>query len=113
MLLASLLVLDQAGAVDLLTFRDASGRIITFAVYNLGPVPATVDQTAATQVAINWAQRFYHVDDLDIVAVEFETRPTRFWKVTFAVSEHGRLVHLYAVVLPDGRPVEPTAREET
>ena len=71
-----------------------------------------VDQTAATQAAIDRARRFYHSNDLDMVAVEFETRPTRFWKITFSVSKHGQTVHLYAVVLPDGRPVEPTGQEE-
>jgi hypothetical protein len=99
-------------ALDLFAFRDGFGRVLAFAVPAAEPIPATVDQAGATQAAVDWARRFYHLDDLAVVAVEFETRPTRFWRVTFLVSEHGRTVHLYAV-LPDGRPVEPTARDET
>jgi hypothetical protein len=77
------------------------------------PVPATVDQAAATQAAVDWARRFYRLEDLDILAVEFQTQPTRFWRVTFLASNRGRTVHLYAVVLPNGRPVEPTVRDES
>ena len=77
------------------------------------PIPATVDQAGATQAAIDWARRFYHLDDLNVVAVEFEVRPTRFWRVTFSALENGQTVHLYAVVLPNGRPIEPTVRDET
>ena len=80
---------------------------------NAEPIPATVDQAGATQAAIDWARRFYHLDDLDVLAVEFKTHPVRFWQVTFLASEKGQTVHLYAVVLPDGRPVEPTVRDET
>ena len=70
-------------------------------------------QVGATQAAPDWARRFYHLNDLGILAVEFEAQPTRFWRVTFLASEKGQTVHLYAVVLPDGRVVEPTLREET
>jgi hypothetical protein len=45
--------------------------------------------------------------------VEFETRPTRFWRITFLASENGQTVHRNAVVLPDGRVVVPTIRDET
>jgi hypothetical protein len=76
------------------------------------PIPATVDQAGATQVAVNWARRYYGLNDLDVLAVEFQVRPTRFWRVTFLARERGQTVHLYAVVLPNGRPVEPTVRDE-
>ena len=45
--------------------------------------------------------------------MEFEVQPTRLWRVTFSASENGQRVHVYAVVLPDGRAVEPTTREQT
>ena len=94
------------------SFRDASGRVLAFAVPDTEPIPATVDQAGATQAALDWARRFYRVDDLDILAVELKTRPVRFWRVTFSASDRGQTVHCYAVVLPDGRPVEPTVRDE-
>jgi hypothetical protein len=111
--LFALLIINPARAVDLFTFRDANGHLLAFTVSDARPVPATVDQAAATQAAVDWARRFYRLEDLDILAVEFQTQPTRFWRVTFLASNRGRTVHLYAVVLPNGRPVEPTVRDES
>jgi hypothetical protein len=111
--LLALLAIHPARAADLFAFRGPGGRILAFAVPKTEPVPATVGQTGVTQAAIGWARRFYRLDDLDVLAVELKARPTRFWRVTFLAMENGRAVHLYAVVLPDGRPVEPTIRDET
>ena len=108
----ALLAVNPACAVDLFAF-EASGRVLAFGVPDTEPIPATVDQAAATQVALDWARRFYRLEDLDILAVEFETKPTRYWRVAFSASERGQTVRLYAVVLPDGRPVEPRVRDET
>ena len=111
--LFALLSINPARAVDLFTFRDAGGHLLAFTVPDAKPVPATVDQAAATQAAVDWARRFYRLGDLDVLAVEFETRPTRFWRVTFLAAERGQTVHLYAVVLPDGRVVVPSIRDQT
>ena len=111
--LLALLSIHPARAVDLFAFRDRGGRVLAFAVPNTEPIPATVDQAGATQAAVDWARRFYGLDDLDVLAVEFERRPTRFWRVTFLARERGRTLRLYAAVLPDGRPVEPIVRDET
>jgi hypothetical protein len=110
--LFALLIITPVCAVDLFTCED-SGHILAFTVPDAKPVPATVDQAGATQAAVDWARRFYHRDDLDVLAVEFQTRPTRFWRVTFLASENGQTVHRYAVVLPDGRVVVPVIRDET
>ncbi|HEY0792107.1 MAG TPA: hypothetical protein VGD78_13670 [Chthoniobacterales bacterium] len=109
--LMAFLAVTPTRAVDLFAFRDAARHVLVFAVPGTEPVPATVDQITATQEALDWARRFYQIRDLDVVDVAFETTPTRFWRVTF--SERGRAVSLYAVVLPDGHPVEPTLRDET
>src|SRR4051812_6508998 len=95
LLLASLLIFlatEPAHAVDLFAFRDASGRVLAFAVPDTEPVPATVDQAAATQAALDWARRFYRIGDLDVLDVEFETRPTRYWRVTFLACARGQTV---------------------
>jgi len=116
LLLAGLLVLlalIPVDAVDLFVFHEASGRVLAFAVPNAEPIPATVGQAGATQAAVNWARRFYRLNDLDILAVEFQTRPVRYWRVTFLARERGQTARLYAAVLPDGRPVEPVVRDET
>ena len=112
--LFTLLIMSPArAAMDLFTCQDGGGRVLVFTVPDTEPIPATVDQAGATQAALDWARRFYHRDDLDILAVEFKTHPVRFWRVTFLASQNGQTVRLYAVVLPDGRVVEPTVREET
>jgi hypothetical protein len=112
--LLALLIISPARGVDLFAFHDeASGYVLAFAVPNTEPIPTTVDQAGATQVAVDWARRYYGLDDLDVLAVEFEARPTRFWRVTFLVRERGQTIRLYAAVLPNGRPVEPVVRDET
>jgi hypothetical protein len=116
LLLAGMLTLLAATpvcAVDFFSFHDAFGRVLIFTVTSTEPIPATVDQASATQAAIDWARRFYRVDDLGVLAVEFETQPTRFWRVTLSASARGQTIDLYAAVLPDGRVVEPTVRDET
>ena len=102
-----------AAALDLFTFRDAAGRVLAFTVPDAGPIPATVDQAGATQAALDWARHYYHRDDLDVLAVEFEVRPTRFWRVTFLARERGQTIRLYAAVLPDGTAVELIIRLKT
>ena len=104
-------VVTSAHATELFSFRVSSGHVLTFAAPGTEPVPATVDQAGATQAALDWARRFYQVADLTVVDVAFETTPTRFWRVTF--SEREETTRLYAVVLPDGRPVQPTVQDET
>jgi len=112
--LLALLVINPACAVDLFAFRDADGHALIFTMPDVEPIPATVDQAGVTQAAIDWARRFYHLGDLDVLAVEFKTYPVRFWRVSFLASGgNGQTVHLYAVVLPNGRPIEPTVRDET
>jgi len=112
--LLALLIISPARGVDLFAFHDeASGRVLAFTVRDTEPIPATVDQAAAAQAAVDWARRYYGLDDLDVLAVEFQTRPTRFWRVTFSALERGQTIRLYAVVLPNGRAVEPTIRDET
>jgi hypothetical protein len=111
--LMALLAVQSVRAVDLFAFRDAARHVLVFAVPGTELVPATVDQAAATPAALDWARRFYHLEDLAIMGVEFKITPTRFWRVTFSVLERGQTVPLYAVVLPDAHPVEPVVRDET
>ena len=110
--LLALLIVSPACAVDLFTCRDGGGHVLVFTVPDTEPIRATVDQAGATQAALDWARRFYRRDDLDVLAVEFQVRPTRFWRVTFLVRERGQTVHRYAVVLPDGHVVEPSVRDQ-
>ena len=94
-LLASLLAfvaVEPARAVDLFAFRDAARHVLVFAVPDTEPVPATVDPIPATHAALDWARCFYRLKDLDVISVEFETTPTRIWRIAF--SERGAPVLL-------------------
>jgi hypothetical protein len=97
-------------AEDLLCFQ-CNGRVLAFRESDLNPVSATIDQTAAANIAIGWAHKYYQRSDLDVVGIDFRMRPTRFWLVRLATmrSTHPKIV--YVVVLPDGSVLEPTARQ--
>jgi hypothetical protein len=51
--LPALSAIQSARAVDLFAFRDSSGHVLTFAVPGTEPIPATIDQAAATQAALH------------------------------------------------------------
>jgi hypothetical protein len=50
--LLAALIINTARAVDLFGFRDVGGHVLVFTVPDVDPIPATVDQAGATQVAV-------------------------------------------------------------
>jgi hypothetical protein len=56
-------------------------------------------------LALNWAIKFYRDESLEVGGLEFQFEPLQFWLVTF--KKAGTDEALYAVVLPDGKIVEP------
>jgi hypothetical protein len=70
-------------AEDLLWFQY-NGRVLAFQESDLNPVSGTIDQTAAANIAIRWAYKYYQRCDLDLVGIDFRIRPTRFWLVRLA-----------------------------
>ena len=99
-----------ASAVDLFSF-GYDGEILAFAVPNSDPVAATVKDSEAETIALNWAVRFYGAQDVNFDGVELRTEPARFWLVRLASNFGPAHLVLYAVVLPDGSIVEPSVRE--
>jgi hypothetical protein len=66
----SLWTVHPARAVDLFVFRDAARHVLVLAMPGTEPVPATVDQAAATQAALEWARCFYRLKDLAVMGVD-------------------------------------------
>ena len=99
-----------ASAVDLFSF-GYNGKILAFAVPNSDPVAATVKDSEAETIALNWAVRFYGAQDVNFDGVELRTGPARFWLVRLTYNSGQTHLMLYAVVLPDGSIVEPSVRE--
>jgi hypothetical protein len=73
-------------AEDLLWFQY-NGRVLAYQESDLNPVSATIDQTAAANIAIRWAHKYYQRSDLDVVGIDFRLRPARFWLVRLAAME--------------------------
>jgi hypothetical protein len=96
--------------VDLFSF-GYDGKILAFAVPNSDPVPATIKDSEAETIALNWVVHFYGAQDVNFDGVELRTKPTRFWLVRLASNCGPMHLMLYAVVLPDGSIVAPTIRD--
>jgi hypothetical protein len=96
--------------VDLFSF-GYNGKILAFAVPNSDPIAATVKDSEAETIALNWALRFYGAQEVNFDGVELRTEPARFWLVRLASNFGPADPVLYADVLPDGSIVEPSVRE--
>src|SRR6516225_4292972 len=104
---ACLFVVCSACATDLFSFT-LRGHVSAFVVADVSPVPATVDQERAAQIALEWAQWYYGTTNLDLLSIDFQTDPSRFWLIELTAGG----ARVYAVVLPDGKVVESVCREQ-
>jgi len=43
-----------------------------------------IDRSAAANIAIRWANKYYQRSDLDMIGIDFRMRPARFWLVRLA-----------------------------
>jgi hypothetical protein len=68
-------------------------------------VDVEVTRQEVVELALYWAMNFYRDRSLEVVGLEFEVEPLRFWLVTFKKAEANEA--FYAVALPDGTIVEP------
>jgi hypothetical protein len=66
-------------------------------------------KTRFLELASEWAASFYDDDSLEVEDVEIRIDPLRFWLITFNKAETDE--EFYAVVLPDGKIVEPEEEE--
>ena len=104
---ACLLLASGVHAADLFSFT-LGRRAFAFVAADTSPIPATVGQERAAQLGLEWAQWYYGTADLDLLCIDFKTKPTRFWLIELMAGA----ARVYAVVLPDGRVVEPVRREQ-
>ena len=97
-----------AHATDLFEFERA-GRRLVFSVPDDGPRrAATADATQAANDACRWLLYRFHACEPDVEAVAFCPAPVRHWVVAVSATVAAHRETLYAVVLIDGTPVEPT-----
>jgi hypothetical protein len=68
-------------------------------------VEAKVTRQEIVELALYWAMKFYRDRSLEVVDLEFEITPLRFWLVT--LKKAGANETFYAAALPDGTIVEP------
>src|SRR5262249_23773060 len=73
------------------------------------PSPSSITREKATEIAANWMTMFYNLQLGSIESVKFYEKPLPHWLVCLADTASGPSVNLlFAVVLPDGKIVEPS-----
>jgi hypothetical protein len=105
-----LVVTASARGADLCSFQY-HGKVLSFVVSNCEPVTATVDDSAAVNLAVKWAVGFYAVEEANVDGIELRAVPARFWLVRLFVSRGKERETVYGVVLLDGSVIEPTIRD--
>ena len=72
----------------------------------------TVVREEAIRIAADWTTTFYHLQLGRIEYAEFREKPLPHWLVCFADTATGPRQHLlFAVLLPDGKIVQPSVSE--
>jgi hypothetical protein len=76
------------------------------------PSAGSITREEATRIAADWMPTFYHLQVGSIEYAEFSEKPLPHWLVCFADTASGPIQHpLFAVVLPDGKIVQPSVSE--
>ena len=76
------------------------------------PSSGSITKEEATRIAANWMTTFYHLQPGSFEYAEFYEKPLPHWLVCFANTASGSVQHLlFAVVLPDGKIVQPNVSE--
>jgi hypothetical protein len=91
--------------------KDPGGTQIVYSFEtNSQETASSVDQTQATKTATSWAAKYYKLPAPSVVSVQTRSMPIRFWLIQLSTPIAGKRETFYAVVLPSGSIVEPTAR---
>ena len=113
--LCALLVRVLAGAEELFRFRfqTKGGRQCQYVFESSAdPSPRSITGEEATRIAANWMTTFYHLQPGRFEYAEFYEKPLPHWLVCFGNTASGSVQHLlFAVVLPDGKIVQPNVLE--
>jgi hypothetical protein len=101
-----------AGAKELFRYRfqTKDGRQFQYVFESSAqPSPRSITKDEATRIAANWVPTFYHLQLGSIEYAELYEKPLPHWLVCFADTVSGPIQHLlFAVVLPDGKIVQPS-----
>jgi hypothetical protein len=90
---------------------DLGGAQIVYSFEtNSQETASPVDPTQATKIATSWAAKYYKLPAPSVVSVQTRSMPIRFWLIQLSAPIAGKRETFYAVVLPNGSIVEPTAR---
>jgi hypothetical protein len=113
--LTGVLLPVSAGAGELFRYRlqTEDGRQFQY-VFEASAQPASqsITREEAIGIAIDWMATFHHLRLGSIENAEFREKPLPYWLVCFADTASGPIQHLlFAVVLADGRIVEPKVSE--
>jgi hypothetical protein len=114
-ILCGLLAPVFAGAEELFGFRfqTKDGRRFQYVFESSSDSsPRSITKEEATRIAANWVPTFYHLQLGSIEYAEFYQKPLPHWLVCFADTTTGPIQYLlFAVVLPDGKIVQPSFSE--
>jgi hypothetical protein len=114
--LSGLLVPVFAGPGELFRYSlpTKDGRKFEYVFESSGqPSPRSITGEEATRIAVNWMTTFYHLQPGRFEYAEFYEKPLPHWLVCFANTASGPIQHLlFAVVLPDGKIVQPAVSEK-
>jgi|SRR5262245_46208330 len=113
--LCGLLLPVYAGAGELFRYRlqTKDGRQFEY-MFESGaePSPRSVAREEATRIAANWMTSFYHLQLGNFEYAEFYEKPVPHWLVCFTDTATDPIQRLlFAVVLPDGKIVQPRVSE--
>ena len=76
------------------------------------PAPRSITREEAARISANWMTTFYHLQPGNFEYAEFYEKPVPHWLVCFADTATGPIGRLlFAVVLPDGKIVQPKVSE--
>ena len=76
------------------------------------PPPHSLTREQAARISANWMTTFYHLQPGSFEYAEFYEKPLPHWLVCFADTATGPIGRLlFAVVLPDGKIVQPKVSE--
>jgi hypothetical protein len=113
--LTGVLLPVSAGAGELFRYRlqTEDGRQFQYVFEASAQRPSrSITREEAIGIAIDWMTTFYNLRLGSIENAEFREKPVPYWLVCFADTAGGRIQRLlFAVVLADGRIVQPTVSE--
>ena len=104
-----------AGTAELFRYRlqTKDGRAFEYVfASDAQPGSRAIAREEAIRIAAYWTTTFYHLQLGSIAYAEFYERPLPHWLVCFADTASAPRQHLlFAVILPDGKIVQPSVSE--